>query len=76
MTVNRTNKMYGTLWVQRLATMENLCQYKNHTIANIAAKKNRHKYWYCQCTACQKIYVVRGDYLNRKVCKCQKSNTD
>lgn len=72
MTINHTNRMYGTLWTKRSATMEELCQYKNRVIKGLLAKTNRNKYWYCTCTVCQKVYIVRGDYLSRKVCKCQK----
>lgn len=78
MTTNYTNKIFDTLWIKRLATLEDLCQYKQHTergklvVDSIVNKKQRHKYWYCQCTACQKVYVVSSDYVLKKTCKCRK----
>lgn len=75
MTANNTNKMFGTLWVKHLATFDDLCQYKQKQVDNILNKVNRNKYWYCVCTACQTVYVVRSDYLSRKICKCQKKKT-
>lgn len=72
------NKIYSTLWVKRLATLEDLLQHKQKTkrdklaVSRILDKKQRHKYWYCQCTACQKVYIVSSDYLSRKTCKCRK----
>lgn len=77
MTIDYTNKIFGTLWAQRLATFNDLCQHKQKTkrsrvaVDNVVNKKHRNKYWYCICTACQKVHIVRSDYLNRKVCHCQ-----
>ena len=77
MTINHTDKLFGTLQVKRLATLNDLCRYKQKTergrltVGNILNKKQRHKYWYCQCTACSKIHIVSSNYLSRKVCKCK-----
>jgi len=76
MTANNTDKMFGTLQAKYIASFEDLCRYKQKQIHNILAKKNRHKYWYCICTACKKIHVIRSDYLNRKVCRCQHRKSE
>lgn len=84
MTINYTNKIFDTLWIKRPATLDDLCRYKQETQRNRIAiskiienksNRNRHKYWYCVCTACQKIHIVSSNYLNHKVCKCQKKSS-
>lgn len=72
MTKHYENKLFGTIQAQHLATFEELCQYKHRGLLNIVEKRNRHKYWFCQCTACKTIHIVRSDYLSRKKCRCQK----
>jgi len=67
------NHLFGTLWVKRPATIEDIQFYKQRGGLAILEKRNRNKQWYCVCIKCQKTYVVGSNYLSRKKCQCQKN---
>ena len=73
MTRHYKNQLFGTLWAKHPATFEEISYYNRRAKPSRIAKDNRHKYWYCVCTACQRVYIVRADYLPRKKCQCQKN---
>lgn len=85
MIINHTNTVFDTIHVIRPATIHDMAQYvtrseitkwspycgeNTKTLKRVAG--NRNKYWYCQCTKCDKVYVVRSDHLAGKRCRCQK----
>lgn len=84
--VDYTGQQFGTLRVERLANVTDVCrrQDKSRKITEWIKRKDgtkecvfisRNKYWYCVCCVCGKIDIVRSDHLLEKICRCQKKNT-
>ena len=86
MVTDYTNMIFGTIRAERPATMRELSRSGARTeIVRWTpwrgegtkmlkrAASNRNRYWYCVCTACGKVYVVRSDHLCEKRCQCQRT---
>ena len=85
MATDYTNMIFDTIRAERPATIQDLTRYvtRNEVVKwtpwrGEGTKKlkrvagNRNRYWYCVCTACGKVHVVRSDHLYGKRCQCQK----
>ena len=86
MATDYTNMIFGTIRAERPATAQDLARYVTRTevvrwtpwrgqgtkmLKRVAG--NRNRYWYCVCTACDRVHVVRSDHLRGKRCRCQKT---
>lgn len=85
--IDYIGQRFDTLKVERLANVTDVCrrQDKSRKITEWITREDgakecvfisRNKYWYCVCTVCKKIDIVRSDHLSEKICRCQHRKSE